>query len=107
MRNWRERRRREQSPIRPHHRDAFELSTEPVRFDAVCGIIVTTLWNRKAGFHDPSILASGYGVTVRESLLSLLAEVNPKAVEQFENIHGTDADSTAGSKSCDTRSESA
>lgn len=76
-------------------RDAYELAPEPVRFEEASGIIVASLMNRPAGCHGFYPMKSGYGVTLREALLSLLATVNAKAVEQFQQQSGTDAADTS------------
>lgn len=42
-----------------------------------------------------------------ETKAKIDAILDSMTLEQWQGIHGTDADSTAGSKSCDTKSESA
>ena len=72
-------------------RDVYELAPEPVRFGAASGVIAASLMHRPAGCHGFYAVRSGYGVTVREALLALLASINATAVEQFQQQHGTDA----------------
>ena len=85
-------------------REAHELAPEPVKFEAASGVIVASLLNRPAGLHHFYVMKSGYGVTVREALLSLLANINAKAVEQFTEP-GTDAPDTGREPNVDSEKD--